>query len=650
MYINKNEHLSEGEARKLNAQMPQGIDLSYDGETHQKLIAYIKNNVVKGRANIVRRASTWRELDRVLTSYVQLDEDEKTLQNLDPRKPLRVVVPATYAALDILLTYLTSAFLEGELYQYLPAQMESADDAIKAKMLTAVTNTHASRFRHSLKFHTGWRDELVYGFQATFVKWAKKEYFRTTSQAIEKETYSDAMKTYVSNIKGYQQTRSTVGYEGSDLVNISPYNCFFDPNKPIDQFQDSEFFGWIARKSLIEFMNIATKEDSGFFNIEKVYNQTGLTSNNYSEPWYEKTNQPQKRTADRQYTIDLTYYYCNLIPKIAGLGKEVKPEKWLFILAGDRVIVKAERLKYNHNMYPIAVGAVTYDGHSTMPVSIMETVQGLQRQMDWDFAVATANRRKALHDMFVVDPFLVNINDVINPSPMKVIKLRRHAMGQGIDNAIKQLSVTDVTQNYMQNIQASMSLLDLGTGAVDSLKGIRRNTAERVTATEVSADTNSALNRLEKLAKLTALQAYYDIAFQIGCNTQQFMTEDQYIQAVGEDLQYHVELHGNNLVKPSDIDLMFDVKIKDGTVPDSNNAQTWVQLYQTMIQNPLIAQRYDHVKVFKHIARLLGARNVSDFELKINEAVVPDEVAAQQAQAGNTVPINEAMNEVVQQA
>jgi len=639
MYLNTTTRVTKSEVAKYTGNMPKGMDLTFRSEMHQKIIAVIRNNVRTARANINRRFGVWRELDRVLTTYVHLDSAEMKVQELDPRKPIRVTVPASYAALDILLTYMVSAFLEGNLYTYLPAQMNSSDDELKAKMLTAVANTHARRFRHALRLHTSWRDQFVYGFSATFIKWAKQEYYRTTKQAVTKDMYSQALKRNVESIIGYNEMQDSVEFSGSDLVNISPYNCFFDPNKPIDRFQEGEFFGWIARKSLIEFMRIASDPDAGFFNIHEVYNNRNLISSDYKEQLHLQTGQRERQTVNRNFTLDLTYYYCDLIPKMLGLGKSVKPEKWLFILAGDRIIVKAEKLNYNHNQYPVAISAVTSDGHSTFPVSIMETVQGLQRQMDWDFAVATANRRKALHDMFVVDPLKVNINDVINPSPMKVIRLRRNAMGQGIDNAIKQLSVVDITQNYMQNIQYHQQLMDLGTGAVDSLKGIRRTGGDRVTATEVSADTNSALNRLEKLAKLSALQGYYDIAFQIGCNIQQFMTDSQYIQTVGEDLEAYAKEFGNTLVKPSDIDVIFDIKLKDGTVPDGNNAQTWVQLYQIITANPVLMQAMDVVKIFKHVARLLGARNVNDFA--IQEQVVPDEIAAAEAKKGNVVPTNQ---------
>ena len=39
--------------------------------------------------------------------------------------------------------------------------------------------------------------------------------------------------------------------------------------------------------------------------------------------------------------------------------------------------------------------------------------------------------------MLVVDPYLVNINDLKDPQPGKLIRLRRPAWGRGVDKVVQ---------------------------------------------------------------------------------------------------------------------------------------------------------------------------------------------------------------------
>ena len=57
-----------------------------------------------------------------------------------------------------------------------------------------------------------------------------------------------------------------------------------------------------------------------------------------------------------------------------------------------------------------------------------------------------ANVRKAINDMIIYDPYLVNSNDLKNPAPGKLIRLRRPAWGKGVKDVAQQLGVSDVTR------------------------------------------------------------------------------------------------------------------------------------------------------------------------------------------------------------
>jgi hypothetical protein len=99
-------------------------------------------------------------------------------------------------------------------------------------------------------------------------------------------------------------------------------------------------------------------------------------------------------------------------------------------------------------------------------------------------------------------------------------------------------------------------------------------------------------------------------------------------------------------VSPTDLNILYDVIVRDGSVPGGNFAQTWVQLFQTVTSQPELAQHFDVVRIFTHIARNLGAKNVNDFVRKggnIQGQSMPDQEVLSQRQSGNIIPLSEAL-------
>ena len=75
-------------------------------------------------------------------------------------------------------------------------------------------------------------------------------------------------------------------------------------------------------------------------------------------------------------------------------------------------MVRAKPLGLSHGMYPIACIAPDFDGYSVAPLSRLEMLQGLQTTVDWLFNSHIANVRKAINDMLIVDPYMLNMKDL----------------------------------------------------------------------------------------------------------------------------------------------------------------------------------------------------------------------------------------------
>jgi hypothetical protein len=354
--------------------------------------------------------------------------------------------------------------------------------------------------------------------------------------------------------------------------------------------------------------------------------------------------------------MDVIWMYVDLLPedwKLPSEGDGDYPETWLFGVAADEIVISAKPLNLNHNRKPIVTFAPDYDGYSIAPISKLEMVNGLQTTLSWLFNSHIANVRKAINDMLVVDPSMINMNDLKDPEPGKLIRLRRSVWGRGVESAIKQLNVVDVTRNNVGDASLVMDLIKAVTGSVDAVSGLRRKTSERVTAEEVKGDRFGGLSRLEKMAKLAGWQAMQDLGYMMASHTQQLMSQETYVKIAGQWQDVLAQEYGivsdQVPVTPFDILVAYDVIVKDGSMPGGNFADIWVQMLPQMMQDPEIRQKMDVPRILKHIMRSLGAKDVNQFDKKqaamppqvpqVNAQVQPDEQVMQQLQAGNLMPM-----------
>ncbi len=346
--------------------------------------------------------------------------------------------------------------------------------------------------------------------------------------------------------------------------------------------------------------------------------------------------------------VDIIYMYVDLIPSEWHLGSSDYPEKWFFGLAGDNIIVIAEPMGLDHDEFPVVIDCPAYDGRSMVPIAELETINGLQHTIDWLFQSHITNIRKAINDMIVIDPYLVNYTDVANPKPGKIIRMRRAAFGRGlVRDAIQQLNVNDVTRTHVNDAAVMMQIADSVTSTGEPVRGVRRKTSERVSAAEITDTKMAALSRLEKNSRISSIQCMSTIGDLFAHHTKQLMSQDMYVKNIGrleKDLMLEYDLDEYSLVRPSDIDVYHDVIPHDGTTPGAQDTQAWTQLYQIIANNHVLAQQFDMVRLFKHIARGMGARNVNDFVLNtsgIDVAVASQERVEEEARKGNIAETSE---------
>ena len=648
-----NQSVITGSDVKYDYTYPVGLDLRPTSELHRFIVTEVLRRAQVSRSTTQNRFDSWNEIDRCLTAYIEPDtsgltsryneETDLKANKATKNKPTSIVFPYSYAIMETILTYLVMAFFQDPIFRY---EGVSPEDTIGAILMEKMIDLHCSKTKVALALHTMFRDALAYGVGIGAPTWEKRIGAKVTKSDVGFMNFFNLFK------KTGQQKQIIEGqtlFEGNALNNIDPYLWLPDPNTPVDKIQKGEYSGWIDRTS---FVNLLNSEATGtdLFNVRYLKLLINKKSSLYGEDMSkrgEKTG-TQIRTAGGNHEatnpVDIVNMYVNLIPKDWKISTSEYPEKWLFSVASDSIVIKAKPLGLSHNMYPIATIAPDADGYTTLPVSRMEVLYGMQNVLDWLFNSHIANVRKAINDMIVYDPYLINSKDLEEPGPGKLVRIRRPAWGRGVENSVMQLKISDITRGNITDSSWVMNGMEKVGGADEAAMGaLRQGGPERLTKGEFQGTQSGAMGRLQRVAMLIGIQGMQDIGYMFGSHAQQLATEDHFVQCTGawrDELikEFGVDVKRNRVkVSPFDILVDYDMKVRDGSVPGNNFSEVWMRMFDILATHPELDAKFDIVRIFRHIARNAGAKNVTEFERPAAK-IVPDEAALRGAEAGNLIP------------
>lgn len=624
-------------SRDLDYTYPREMDLTPKSALHRRLLTRIMERARTSNEKMSDRYSDWAKLDETMTAYIPQDQKERDITDADDRRPTSIVVPLSYLNLEVITTYMMSTFLDQTLIEY---QGVGSEDVLGALLLERVIQHQVDRSNIGLALHTQFRDAFLYGLGIATPVWER----RFAKRKVE-VTVPDFLGTGGTIPTGEFKTQDFLQYEGHQLENIEPYLYLPDPNVPGGHdVQKGEFVGWVQQMSFIQLMSLERDSANGYFNVRYLRTLDGRSTLRENQDGRGKKTFTNERSSNKQLPgtrpFDVIIMYIDLIPSEWGLGPEEYPEKWMFRLAADRVIISAQPLGLNHNMFPVTVMAPDFDGYSVAPISRTEVGYPAQRVADFLFNSHIANVRKTLNGMFVVDPSVIEMRDILNPGPGKIIRKRPNAWNKNLGDAIIQLPVTDVTQGHLKDLNVVSDLMQRVSGASDALQGVIRDQGERVSATEARDSRIGAVSRLQKAARIISMQAIRPMGTMLASQTQQLMEQASWIRLGGryeEELRRDLELPDDDLfrVAAQDIDVLYDVVPHDGVMQGGADENALTQMMQTVAQSPTLSQGYDQFRLFSHVMRAIGVKNVDDFRIK----VVSDQKAQEQAQAGNIVPI-----------
>jgi len=622
------------------------LDLNPDSRLHNQLVAEVLTRAYASRDYMTPRYDVWRENIEQCQAYIPLDDEEELLQSKDVRKPVSIVIPVMYAIKDTMLTYLSAVFFQEPTFRYKPM---SSEDTVGVALLERLVEVQVARSKARLALHTAWNDAILTGIGASMISW------HTEFTPILEEP-----KSFVPVVEGLQDlldldvdailaepeisTEPDILYEGGRIQAIDPFKLLPDPDSTIDNPQEAEFIGFIRRTNRNSIITQALATNSDIINYDYLREandwRSCLTQSEDSER--DLTGGSIAQTG-LTAPVDVIYMYINLVPSEWNIGSSNYPQKWLFGIAGDQLLIYAKPLGLRHNRYPLALGGPEYDGYTFSPLSKLELIKGIQITANWMHNAHVMNARKSVNDMLVVDPLAVNMNDALKPGPGKIIRLRPGAtVGRNIDQCIKQLAISDVTRNNMSDVQSLLQMAQQAIGSNDNIQGMPLRQGERVTAQEITSTRSSAMARMERMARIIGMMYHYDAAYLMAAHTIELMSQQQSVEIFGNYEQELREQFPDNKfvsVAAGDIDVNFDVVISDGTIPGTADMQALSQMFQTAATNEILLQNFDIVKMYVELSRLGGVRNVREYMLQgggnIQTQMLPQDQIQSQLDKGN---------------
>ena len=622
-----------------------GMKLRYGTEQHQKILDAVLARVRSAGFALQNRTKEYAEAEDSFMAYLpETEVDAKRRVKREDGEPQYTTmnIPYSYAVLMAAHTYWVSVFLGRSPVMQFAGRHGETEQQVQA--VEAIMDYQTQVGEHLVPYFLWLLDAGKYGTGILGEYW-EEEIIQVASIEEEQVTYLGI--PIAGKTKKVKRTKRVPGFTGNKLFNVRPQDFLFDPRVSLVNFQKGEFAG---RFVSIPWNDVMRKAESGqYYNVEELRKLKKRLASAKGQQGYRDSGSPRLSVPEVSTSnlstvdgyidnmspgyVDAVELFVELIPRDWGLGSSTYPEKWVFTLAEDSIIIESQPFDALHGKFPFSVLEYEMEAYGQFKRGMLEMIEPLQNTMDWLVNSHYFNVRQILNGQFLYDPSRITMKDFRQDAPGRLIRVKPAGYGQDPRTMIHQLQTIDVTQNNMRDASAVSEMIQRVTGVTDNIMGML-NQGGRKTATEVRSSNTFGANRLKTQCEYFSATGWAPLAQRLLQNTQQRMDSELRLKIAGDVMDQQDPFI---TVDPDSISGAYDFIPVDGTMPIDRFAQVtmWTQLFAQMQKMPQLAQEYDLGRIFAYVAQLGGIKNIKRF--KIN--VVPDEQALAQAQAGNLIPL-----------
>lgn len=617
------------------------MNVAFGSPLHTKVLDAVRKRWYFSRNKISERYTVWNKAEDQFQAFIptgDTDAKRKTMRDSGMPQYTTIEIPYSYAQLLSAHTYWTSVFLARSPVFQFEGRHGETEDSVQA--VEALIDYQVSVGAMLVPLYIWLMDVGKYGMGIVGTYWEEEKANVTRIVKVPKMFLGMPIPGSSRKIR---QTQTVDGYKGNKLYNVRPYDFFPDPRVPVGQFQRGEF---CSRYVEVGWNHMVRKEGDGvYYNLDQArttkpggwMRDRGSSRLNIPNQDNAMSSQgsggPSDMDINKLDYVELLEMYIELIPQVWGIGTSKQPEKWVFTVANDAVVVSAQPLGLLHNQFPFNLMEYEVEGYGLFKRGMPEMIKPLNDVMTWLFNSHFYNVRKVMNDQFVVDPSRIVMKDATDPAPGKMIRLKPSAYGTDPRLALVQLQVIDVTQNHLRDSGLVGNIIMMMTGVNEQIMGMI-NSGGRKSATEIRTSSTFGVNRLKTNSEYFSAQGWAPLSQMMLQNTQQFMQQQQSYRIAGELLGRATAFMQ---VRPEDIMGFFDFVPVDGTMPVDRYAQAalWKDLMAGMRQFPQLMMGYDIPAIFSFVAQLAGVRNFDRFKIQ----VTPDQELQSRLIAGNVIPL-----------
>lgn len=590
------------------------LDVPKDQPLHEKIKRKIEGRIKLAVTEQQKMHDRWRKAENVTMAFIEESEADAARRNDregngTPRYTT-IQIPHTYAVLMSAHAYWTSVFFaRSPVHQYTGRHGEGE---MQINAMEALIGYQIDVGGAMGPYYIWLYDAGKYGGGIVGSYWCREKLHY--GQLVEMQGLDG--KTTL-----YQTTQEIDGYIGNKVYNVSPWDFLWDPRVSFKNFQNGEF---CAARCRLGWHQIVARQKNGYYNdnVDKIGDPEDKSANEggsgLDKPVFSRTlylDDDGKRHPSGGVFWE---FYVELIPSEWGVGNTDYPQKWCFTITEDMsTIVGVTPLGLAHCRFPFDVLEGEVEGYGIFSRGIPEILQPMQQTVDWLVNTHFFNVRQTLNNQFIVDPSKLVIRDVQNGGPGFIWRLRPEAYGADLDKIFKQVPVTDVTINNMNDVQQMFGLSERVTGVNDQIMGAVSG-GSRKTATEVRTSTSFGVNRQKTITEYMSATGFSSHSQKLVQNSQQLYDATAKLRRVGS---YAMEAGQQFLqVSPQDIAGFYDLVPVDGTLPIDRMAQA--NLWKEMLANvtrmpPAVQMGYDWGRVFAWMANIAGLKNIQQFRIQV---------------------------------
>ncbi len=588
-----------------------------------------------------KKYSDWQEAERMHSGYIPTTERSKkvkTGREAGINDFDTINVSMSYATAMSMHTYWTSVFLaRNPIFQVTARHGESE---MSVQGIEALLDYQLMVGRQLVPYYVWLLDVAKFGIGFIGQYW---DVDYTVASHFEDQQVSYLGIPVPGKTRRARITEKLVNYSGSKVFNIRPYDMRIDPRVDMQNYQDGEFMG---RKCNLTWTELVSGEiDGKYFNIDEVKRRRlrkwHQTNDQTGDQFYPEGDSSVGASIDMEMkdtgTLEAEEMVILIQPDKWKLGNTKYPEKWVFTIVEDEIVIGCRPLGAYHGRFPYSIMEYEMDGGLLFKRGVHEILGPMDQTLNWLVNTHFFNIRRVLNDNLIVDPGRIVMKDLMNNKPGKIIRLKQSAYGEDVRSAVTQLQVADVTNQHLADTRVINDLAHRMVGVNENIMG-QINQGGRKTATEIRTSSTFGINRLKTNAEFFSASGWTDNLEQMIASTQQYYDEEKIFKISGE-------LGGvltQRMITPNDIAGQYDFVPVDGTLPIDRFAQAnlWKELFTAIASQEGLATGFDLSKIFAYTAQLAGAKNINQF--KVN--VVDNEQLGDQIDRGNVRPIDGAGN------